>query len=162
MMQFVSEIGHFYWIIVFSPPSNLDVVSRECVVYCHLNVTVTIISVRGNLRSTCYIDILGDAMLPYAHILRYGKHYFFQDHGAPTRQIYVSEVFEGPEWDSMLRMIFQNPGLSTIKNVRHIVLELRGTMWSGIRMDWKQLARECVPTLQSGHSSHLCTSCSEW
>ena len=66
-------------------------------------------TVRGNLNGVRYIDILGDCMVPSAHLHGYRDHYIFQDDNAPCHRARIVNEWKAENNISSLQWPAQNP-----------------------------------------------------
>ena len=58
--------------------------------------------VTGRLKDEGDIDILGDALLPSAHLFGYGDHFFFQDDNAPCHRARIVQESKADQGFQML------------------------------------------------------------
>ena len=72
----------------------------------------------GNLNARGYIQILEDSMVPSAHLLGYGNHYFFMDDGAPCHRAGIVSTWKD---ENNVRCLQnwppQSPDLNPIENL---------------------------------------------
>ena len=72
--------------------------------------------VTGRLNGEGYIDILGDALLPSAHLLGYGDHFFLQDDNAPCHRARIVQEWKADQGFQTLQWPAQCPDLYPIEN----------------------------------------------
>ena len=71
-------------------------------------------TLHGNLNQHGYIDILGEYMVPSAHLLGYGDHYWFQDDNAPCHRARTVVEWKQKHDIMSLQWPAQSPDLNPI------------------------------------------------
>lgn len=84
-------------------------------------------TIRGTLNGTGYIDVLGDFLVPSAHMLGYADSYIFQEDNAPCHKARIVTEWKENAGITTLAWPPQSPDLSPIEN-----------LWSSVARDVRE------------------------
>lgn len=103
--------------------------------------------VSANLNSAGYLNILSNFMVPSAHLLGYGNHFFYQDDGAPCHRSKIVVDWKKENNIKCLQWPSQSPDLNPIENLWTVMarkvgrqqLNNKTELMSAIQSAWDEI-----------------------